>query len=130
MAFVGNLASGATGNVDVMLTGIAPTMDDGTINIVISYEDESGNVSTEERTATLFVNEIMMDDMDMYGNGSGRRDLEEEEESSGMSPLIRGLIIGAAALVLGLVTAFFVIRSRKKKEKAHKRKKISIVLMI
>ena len=118
MAFVGNLASGATGNVDVMLTGIAPTMDDGTIKIIISYEDEAGNVSTEERTATLFVNEIMMDDMDMYGNGSGRRDLEEEEESSGMSPLIRGLIIGAAALVLGLVTAFFVIRSRKKKEKA------------
>ena len=118
MAFVGNLASGATGNVDVMLTGIAPTMDDGTIKIVISYEDESGNVSTEERTATLFVNEIMMDDMDMYGYGSGHREMEEEEESSGMSPLVRGLIIGAAALVLGLVTAFFVIRSRKKKEKA------------
>ncbi|MBO4899783.1 MAG: hypothetical protein J5509_05795 [Lachnospiraceae bacterium] len=117
MAFVGNLASGATGNVDVMLTGIAPTMDDGTIKIVISYEDEAGNVSTVEKTATLFVNEIMMDDMDMYGEGSGRRGMEEEEESSGMSPLIRGLIIAAAVLVLGAIIAFLVIRSKKKKEK-------------
>ena len=37
--FVGNLQSGATGNVDVMLTGIAPTMDDGTVIMEISYED-------------------------------------------------------------------------------------------
>ncbi|MBO4900827.1 MAG: hypothetical protein J5509_11120, partial [Lachnospiraceae bacterium] len=118
MAFVGNLASGATGNVDVMLTGIAPTMDDGTIRIIISYEDEAGNVSTVEKTATLFVNEIMMDDLDMYGDGSGRRGMEEEEESSGMSPLIRGLIIAAAVLVLGALIAFLVIRSKRKKEKA------------
>ena len=40
-AFVGNLQSGATGNVDVMLTGAAATMDDGTITMEISYEEEA-----------------------------------------------------------------------------------------
>lgn len=118
MAFVGNLASGATGNVDVMLTGIAPTMDDGTIKIIISYEDEAGNVTKEEKTATLFVNEIMMDDLDMSGDGSGRRGMEEEEENSGMSPLVRGLIIAAGVLVLGALIAIPVVLSKRKKEKA------------
>ena len=41
-AYVGNIKPGETGNVDVMLTGINPTMDDGTVKISISYEDENG----------------------------------------------------------------------------------------
>ena len=48
-AFVGNLQSGNTGNVDVMLTGSTATMDDGTVVMEISYEDEAGNVTTQER---------------------------------------------------------------------------------
>ena len=64
-AFVGNLQSGNTGNVDVMLTGAAATMDDGIVKLEISYEDDAGNVTTSEKEITLFVNEPMMDDMMM-----------------------------------------------------------------
>ena len=36
--FVGPLAAGATGNVDVMLTGVAPTVDpEGIIKAFVSY---------------------------------------------------------------------------------------------
>ena len=41
-AYVGNIKPGDTGNVDIMLTGVAPTTDDGTIKIRITYEDENG----------------------------------------------------------------------------------------
>ena len=118
MAFVGNLNSGATGNVDVMLTGVSQTMDDGSINIKISYEDESGNVTEEFKKASLFVNEVMTDDLGMM---EGRREpgMEEEEGSSGgMSALVRGLIIGGVVLALAALIAFLTISRKKKKEKA------------
>lgn len=121
MAFAGNLASGATGNVDVMLTGVSQTMDDGTINIRISYEDESGNVTEVVKTATLFVNEVMMDDFGM-GAADGRRmpgeGEGEEEETGKMGALLRGVIIGVIVLAVLGIGAFIFVRRKKKKEKA------------
>lgn len=113
-AFVGNLTSGSTGNVDVMITGASATMDDGTINVDISYEDDAGNVSTETRTITLYVSEefyddYMVDDDFMMGM--------EEEESGGSHV---GLIIGivAAVIVAAGVGVFIVLRLKKKKKEA------------
>ena len=107
-AFVGNLASGATGNVDVMVTGAAPTMDDGTVTIELSYEDDAGNITTEERTITLFVNEEVFEDMfmeDMY--------MEPMEEPKSHTGLIVGIVIGI--LVAAGVGIYVFIRIRKKK---------------
>lgn len=108
-SFVGNLASGATGNVDVMLTGIAPTMDDGMVNIEISYEDDAGNVTTVEKAISLYVIEevyedYMMDDMMM----------EMEEETK--SPV--GMIVAIVVIVLlaAGVFAFFFLKKRNKKK--------------
>lgn len=56
-AYIGNIKPGTTGNVDVFLTAVAPTEDDGTVTAEISYEDEFGNVSTETREFQLFVTE-------------------------------------------------------------------------
>lgn len=67
--YVGNIKPGETGNVDCMVTGAAPTADDGKLKVTISYEDENGEVSTVDREMTLFVTEDMsgMDDFDMEG---------------------------------------------------------------
>ena len=43
--FIGNMDPGATGNVDAYLAGQAATMDDGTVKIIISYEDEEGKTA-------------------------------------------------------------------------------------
>lgn len=120
-AFVGNLQSGNTGNVDVMLTGAAATMDDGTVKLEISYEDDAGNVTTEEKTITLFVNEMMMDDMmmgDMMGGDMMGDGMMPEGEGGGKPKT--GLIVSIAAVVVAAAVAGFVVflKLRKKKKAA------------
>ena len=113
-AFVGNLQSGATGNVDVMLTGIAPTMDDGTVVMEISYEDDAGNVTTTEKTITLYVNEEFYDDM-MYDDSM--MDNTDESAGSGKKGVVIGIVI-AVIVVAGAAGAVVFIRLKKKKAAA------------
>lgn len=113
-AFVGNLQSGATGNVDVMLTGVAATMDDGTVTMEISYEDDAGKVSTTEKTISLFVTEEIFDDMmgdDMMGDG-----IMMEEESGSKKGIIIGIV--AAVVVIAVVAAIVILQVGKKKKAA------------
>ncbi|MCM1268318.1 MAG: hypothetical protein NC302_10475 [Bacteroidales bacterium] len=119
-AFVGNLQSGSTGNVDVMLTGAAGTMDDGTVKVEISYEDDAGSVTTEEKTITLFVNEMMMDDMmmgDMDDMMMGDGMMPEDGEGGGSHV---GLIVGIAVAVVAAAAAGLIVflKLRKKKKAA------------
>lgn len=108
-AFVGNLQSGATGNVDVMLTGMAPTGDDGLIPIEISFEDEGGNITSKEMNINLFVNEMVFDDYPMD-------EIVIEDEAQGSNSLARIIIIVliVVAVVAG-VTIFLLKRNKKKK---------------
>lgn len=112
-AFVGNLASGATGNVDVMLTGMSATMDDGTVNVDISYEDNAGNVTTETRTIVLYVTEEVFEDFPMDDDMM----MGEEEEQGGSRA---GLIAAVAAAVVAVagVGIFLFVRIRRKKKAA------------
>lgn len=118
-AFVGNLQSGNTGNVDVMLVGAAPTMDDGTVKLEISYEDDAGNVTVTEKEITLFVNEAFMDDMMMGGDMMMGDDMMMGGEEGGGKPKT-GLIVGIAATVIVAAAAGFgvFLRLRKKKKAA------------
>lgn len=114
-AFVGNLQSGNTGNVDVMLTGAAPTMDDGIVKLEISYEDDAGNVTTAEKEVTLFVTEPMMDDM-MMGDDMMGDDMMMEggEGGSSNTGLIVGGVSGAVVVVAVGLGVFFKLRKKKK----------------
>ena len=108
--FIGNMDPGATGNVDAYLMGQAATMDDGTVKIIISYEDEEGKEAAIEKTMTLFVNEPfypdMMEDPMMEGM---------EEQRSGF-PWWGYVIIGVA-VVGGAAAAVLIIRKKKKAKK-------------
>jgi len=118
-AFVGNLQSGNTGNVDVMLTGAAPTMDDGIVELEISYEDEAGNVTTAEKEITLFVTEPMMDDM-MMGDDMMGDDMMMDGEGNGGSRtgLIVGIIVAVIVVAAAGVTVFVKIRKKKQAAEA------------
>ncbi len=109
LAFVGAVDSGSTGNVDVMVTGIAPTEDDGIIPCTISYEDEAGNVTQVTKEINLFVSDYSEDEM-MY--------TEEEEEPEGMNPVIRNLLIAVGLIVGAVIIIVVVLKIRKKKKKA------------
>ena len=115
-AYVGNIKPGETGNVDTMLTGIAPTMDDGTIKVRIDYEDENG-VAAEpvEKELTLMVTE----DMPMEWDAA----MDVDAEAMGMEepPSFWGryklYLIGAAVMVLA-AAAGTVIHIRRKRKAA------------
>lgn len=110
--YVGNIKSGETGNVDCMVTGSAPTTDDGKVKVIISYEDENGEVSEVEKELTLYVSEPApdMDDMDM----SGMDEMPQEEPG----PVQKyGKIILAAVVIVGAVVGITVFREAPETEK-------------
>ncbi len=114
-AYVGNIKPGETGNVDAMLTGQAPTEDDGTITISIAYEDENGTPAEPvEKQMTLMVTEEM-DDMamgDMMAGNMG--DFEMEEEPSLWKKYGVIGIAAAAVLVTGGGIAVYKVRKKRK----------------
>lgn len=109
--YVGKLESGATGNVDAMLTGEMPTTDDGTIRTIISYENDAGEVTETETEITLWVEEEMIDDMEYIPEEM------PEEETDRKLPVILGTIAG---VIVVLVLAVVLITKQKKKKKAEK----------
>lgn len=107
--FVGNIAAGGTGYADFMVTGISPTMDDGTVKVIISYEDSAGIAGTYETSINLFVYEPMPMEPDMPIDVVPM----PEEENKDISKYI-WIGIGAAAVVLIII--IIVIKKRKKRK--------------
>ena len=112
--FIGNIEIGATGSVDAMLTGNEVTADDGKVKAIISYEDESGNVSTQEKEFELFVTEEAVDDMLNMNDIMGEEFTEGETGSSGNKGLIIGIVVVAIALVV--VVVLVILKKKKKKD--------------
>ena len=108
--YLGNVAPGATGNVDAYLTGAAPTMDDGTIKIEITFEDEAGEATTVEKEMTLFVSEPYYPEMDMDMM------VDPGMEQGGGFKLWPVLLL--AVLVIAIIVVIVVIRRKNKKKKA------------
>jgi hypothetical protein len=121
MTYLGNIAPGATGNVDAMVTGLAADeTGDGIVTAVITYEDESGNESRFEKEINLYVYEVSYED---YGNEDYNLDDFYTEESSGFSI---GAVIGIVAAVVIVVIIVIVIVIKKKKAKKRKEELDSI----
>lgn len=119
-AYVGNIKPGETGNVDCMVTGIAPTADDGVIKVTISYEDENGVVSTEEKELRLFVTEeSAVEDMP----AGDLEDVPMEKESFFQKPFFQNhknviVPVGIGAAVAAVLLAAVGLAKRHKKRKA------------
>ena len=112
--YVGNIEPGKTGNVDVMLSGMAPTADDGKIKMNITYGDENGEVQPAvTKELSLYVTEeIPMDFGDMEAGNF--EDMGMEEPS--FFQKYKMIIFPAIAVVV--VAVVVVIRIRKKKKAA------------
>lgn len=112
--YVGNIKSGETGNVDCMVTGSAPTTDDGKVKVIISYEDENGEVSEVEKELTLYVSEPApdMEDMDMNGYD------EMPQEQPGPLQKYGKAILAATVLVAAAVGGTLLRKHRKRKKEA------------
>ena len=109
--FVGNLDSGATGSVDMYLTGESPTTDDGTVKLQIVYEDETGAATTVEKEISLFVTEPYYDD-GMYDDSA----MTDEDTSTGMGIGGKIAIVVVILIAAGVAAAVIVMKRKKKKE--------------
>ncbi|SET63388.1 COG1361 S-layer family protein [Enterocloster clostridioformis] len=116
-AYVGNIKPGETGNVDTMLTGVAPTLDEGTVRIRIDYEDENG-VPAEpvEKELTLMVMEEMEQNWDDAGAAMDAGSMDAEAAPSFWSKY-KFLVIAGVVAAAGIAAAV-VIRIRKKRKAA------------
>lgn len=117
LTYIGNMSPGATGNVDSMVTGIAPDTGDGIIKAVITYEDEAGNETQIEKELNLYVYELSFDeaaDMDM---GYDMPIEEETPQNKIPTTVITAGIVIAAFIAIVIIAA--VVR-KKKKAKQHK----------
>ena len=110
-SYVGNIKPGESGSVDAMLTGAAPTMDDGTISVSISYENVNGEVFTSDQSIHLMVTEPM-NDFDGMDDASAMPTEEPGFFQKYKLPLLAGAVVFLAGLAL-------IIRKlhKKKQEK-------------
>lgn len=119
-SYVGNIKPGETGNVDCMVTGTAATADDGKVKVTISYENENGDVFTEEKELSLFVTEDMsgMEDMEAWNPED-----EMMEEKPGfltgfLEKYQQQLLPAAFAMIVILVIVIVVMFVKHRRAKA------------
>ena len=112
--YIGNIKPGSSGNVDAMIMGATPTADDGTVMAEISYEDENGNVSTEQKPFNLIVTEPQTDieetDPGMYP------DIPEETGNPVVTWLKSHLIPIVLAIAVIVIGGLKLAKRRKKKK--------------
>ena len=104
--FIGNIESGATGSIDAMLEGKKISNGPAKVTMTLSYEDESGNISTTTKDLNLEVTEKVDDE-------AVASDMPEETQKS--FPVIPVVI---AAVVIAVVAAVVILKKRKKKQLA------------
>ena len=112
ITYLGNIAPGATGNVDSMVTGIMPDTGEPVVKTVITYEDEAGNESRVEKDINLSVYEMVMDN-----------DIEipEDIEEPAKKGLPIGIIAGIAAGIVVLIIVIVVLVKKKAKKQKEAR---------
>lgn len=103
--FLGNLEPGSSTSIDVMLEGIQATQGDGQVKMTLSYEDESGTVSTTEQTFNLTVTEATDD--------AGVDEMPEENAAGGL-PIVPIVLV---ILIIAGIVAAVVIKKKKKSQK-------------
>ncbi len=104
--FVGNVESGATASIDAMLKGTQASQGPEPVTMTMSYENEEGEATTEEKELMLEVTEGMDEGMDAGG-------MPMEEEPSGGLPIVPiVIVIGIIAMV---AAAVIILKERKKR---------------
>lgn len=107
--FVGNIAAGASGYADIMVTGIKPTTDDGRVKLILTYEDSAGEECTYEDEVSIFVTE------EVTGDFFPEEPIEEPEKNPLKGILIAaGILVGIAVIITVIVV--IVVKKKKRRE--------------
>jgi hypothetical protein len=101
--FIGNVESGSSASIDAMLTATQASNGAGKITMTLSYEDESGNISTSEEELEIQVTENQAEDVSY---------MEDTQTETGSGIPIWPFVLLAAIIVAVVI----VIKKRKKKQ--------------
>lgn len=114
MTYIGNLAPGATGNVDSMVTGVAPDMGDGTVLAVVTYEDEAGNETRYEVPLSLYVYEeyVGEETWNEYPMDEDMSYMGDENSDTATLPVVF-IIIGVVVVIAVIVVVIIVLKKKK-----------------
>lgn len=109
--YVGNIAASSSAYATLNVTGAKDNTDSGTIKVVISYEDATGNEGKMEESIACVVGEsVEMTDSD-WGE---ELDPDYEDESSGLPIWLIILLILLAIIVVVAVVVILVQRKKKR----------------
>ena len=104
--FVGNVESGATGSIDAMLEGKKMSDGPSKVTMTLSYEDESGNVSTTSK-------ELKLEVTDKVDESAMTQEMPEETKKG--LPVIPIVII---VVIVAVVVIIVTLKKRKQKKMA------------
>ena len=108
--FIGNLDAGATGTIDAIVTAKKATKGTEECKLVLTYEDDAGNVSTSEQKFQMTVlEEAAVEDAGMMPEAVP----EEGGSPAGLAAVVLAVIAAAAG-----GTVAFIKRRKKKNHEA------------
>lgn len=110
-AYVGNIEPGSSKYADFMVTGIAPTMDDGKVKMFITYEDASGETGTFDTEVDLYVFEMVYSE---FPPDDGMFDDPGMIEEKAGFPWV-WVIVGVVVVIIVIVVTVVVIKKKKQK---------------
>ena len=118
--FVGKIAPGETGYVDVMVNGAADNEDSGICVMTITYEDEAGNPDTLEKEIPLTVYDMgdMEGDMEYMEGDMEYMDGDYEMEGRNYTRII--VVVIVVVVIAAIVTLIIILKKRKKKKEREK----------
>lgn len=108
-SFIGTIEPGASGTVDLMVSAHEANYDP--VVVVISYESESGEVTSLEKSFDLTVEEFVEEPEEPW-----EEPWEEEPQPSLVSST--NLMVLGGLLLLALIVIILVVRRRRKRAKA------------
>lgn len=107
--YIGNIKPGETGNVDATLTPTAVNNEKET-KLVLTYEDDAGNVSTLEQNILIPITENFMDDSNMFTDINMNQ--VEKKGTNIFVKIIRVIIFLAVILVVILLVRKFIAKRK------------------
>ena len=113
-SFIGNIDTGGTGSVDMMVTGKEVSSGDGTCKLIISYEDQDGNESTYETSCNIYVSDELVDESDLESYDA---EMDAEAESGQGISVLQWIGIGIGIIGVIIVIVLLIIRRKHKKER-------------
>lgn len=103
--FLGNIEPGTSTSIDAMLEATEMPEGEGNMKMTLSYEDEAGKVSEEEKEFQMIITEptddVIMDDGEM---------MIEEEKGFPVIPIVIGAVV-----LLGIIGALIWKKRRKQR---------------